>query len=65
MLVGRLGDLQIPDAIIVDQAGFHQMWPGEPMCRGKVIEMNDRRAVVVGIFRSSQTFMTCPIIYTR
>ena len=31
MLVGTLGDLQIPDAIIVDEAGFHQMWPGEPL----------------------------------
>ena len=58
MLLGKLGDLQIPDAIIVDEAGFHQMWPGEPLHTGKVIEMNDRRAVVVGVFRASQTFMT-------
>jgi putative ABC transport system permease protein len=65
MLVGRLGDLQIPDAILVDEAGFRQMWPGEPLSTGKVIEMNDRRAVVVGVFRSSQTFMTVPVIYTR
>ena len=41
------------------------MWPGEPLRTGKVIEMNDRRAVVVGVFRSSQTFMTLPIVYTR
>ena len=27
--------------------------------------MNDRRAVVVGVFRASQTFMTMPVIYTR
>jgi putative ABC transport system permease protein len=65
MLVGRLGDLQLPDAILVDEAGFRQMWPGEPLRTGKVIEMNDRRAVVVGIYRASQTFMTMPIIYTR
>ena len=58
MLVGKLGDLQIPDAILVDEAGFHQMWPGEPLRTGKVIEMNDRRAVVVGVYRASQTFMT-------
>src|SRR5581483_268906 len=31
MVVGRLGDLQQPDAIIVDEAGFHYMWPGEPL----------------------------------
>ena len=65
MLLGRIGDLQIPDAILVDEAGFHQMWPHEPLHTGKVIEMNQRRAVVVGVYRASQTFMTLPIIYTR
>jgi putative ABC transport system permease protein len=65
MLVGTIGDLQIADAILVDEAGYHQMWPGEPLHVGKVIEMNQRRAVVVGVYRASQTFMTLPIIYTR
>jgi putative ABC transport system permease protein len=65
MLAGRLGDLQNPDAILVDEAGFHQMWPGEPLAAGKVVEMNDRRAVVVGVCQSSQTFMTLPVVYTR
>jgi putative ABC transport system permease protein len=65
MLLGKIGDLQIPDAILVDEAGFHQMWPGEPLHTGKVIEMNQRRAMVVGVFRASQTFMTLPVIYTR
>jgi putative ABC transport system permease protein len=65
ILVGKIGDLQNPDAILVDEAGFHQMWPGEPLHTGKVIEMNQRRAVVVGVYRASQTFMTMPIIYTR
>jgi putative ABC transport system permease protein len=65
MLVGSVGDLQKPDAILVDEAGFHYMWPGEPLAAGKVIEMNDRRAVVAGIFRASQTFTTQPIVYTR
>jgi putative ABC transport system permease protein len=65
MLAGKLGDLQIADAILVDEAGFQQMWPGEPLHVGKVFEMNQRRAVVVGVYRASQTFMTLPIIYTR
>ncbi len=65
VLVGQIGDLQIPDAVLVDEAGFHQMWPGEPLGTGKVIEMNQRRAVVVGVYRASQTFMTVPILYTR
>jgi putative ABC transport system permease protein len=65
MLLGELGDLQNPDAVIVDEAGFRQLWPGEPLRTGKVLEMNDRRAVVVGVFPSSQTFMTLPVVYTR
>jgi putative ABC transport system permease protein len=65
MVVGRLGDLQQPDAVIVDEAGFRYMWPQEPLHAGKVLEMNDRRAVVVGVFRASQTFQTQPILYTR
>jgi putative ABC transport system permease protein len=65
MIVGKIGDLQVPDSILVDEAGFRQMWPGEPFGTGKVIEMNQRRAVVVGVYRASQTFMTVPIIYTR
>ena len=65
MLAGKIGDLQIPDAILVDEAGFRQMWPGEPVRTGKVIEMNQRRAVVVGVYRAAQTFMTMPIIHTR
>jgi putative ABC transport system permease protein len=65
MLIGKAADLRSPDAVLVDEAGFHQLWPGEPLQIGKVIEMNDRRAVVVGIFRGSQTFMTYPVVYTR
>ncbi len=65
MVVGRLGDLQQPDAILVDEAGFHYMWPKEPLHAGKVLEMNDCRAVVVGVYRASQTFQTQPILYTR
>jgi putative ABC transport system permease protein len=65
MLVGHVGDLQIPDSVLVDEAGFRQMWPGEPIRAGKIIEMNQRRAVVVGVYRAAQTFMTMPILYTR
>jgi putative ABC transport system permease protein len=65
MLVGSLDDLRRPDAVIMDEAGFHQLWPGEKPAPGKAFEMNDHRAVVVGICQSRKTFMTFPIIYTR
>jgi putative ABC transport system permease protein len=65
MLAGKLGDLQIANAILVDEDGFHQMWPDEPLHTGKILEMNQRRAVVVGVYRGTKTFITMPVIYTR
>ena len=65
LLIGNLADLRQPDAIIMDVNGFHYLWPGEPLAPGKVFEMNDRRAVLVGICESRKTFATFPIGYTR
>jgi putative ABC transport system permease protein len=65
MIMGHVSDLRRPDAIIIDEAGFEQLWPGEPLKVGKVFEMNDRRAMVVGICKARQTFQTFPIVYTR
>jgi putative ABC transport system permease protein len=63
--LGALGDLRQPDAVIIDEAGYEQLWPGEPFELGKTFEMNDRRAVVVGICKASRTFQTFPVVYTR
>jgi putative ABC transport system permease protein len=65
LLVGNLADLRRPDAIVVDLAGFHLLWPGEPVRLGKTLEMNDRRAVIVGVCEASAPFQTEPIVYTR
>jgi putative ABC transport system permease protein len=65
ILVGSLRDLYQPDALIIDDAGYAQLWPGEPYQIGKVIEMNDRRGVVVGVCKASRTFQTFPVVYTR
>ncbi len=65
MVTGRIGDLQTPDSIIIDKAGYHFLFPGEPIKLGKTMEMNDRRAVIVGIFDASATFSTQPVIFTR
>lgn len=65
LVMGRVGDLQLPNAILVDEAGFRYMWPDEPLALGKTFEMNDRRAVIVGIFKASHTFTTLPIVFTR
>jgi putative ABC transport system permease protein len=65
MIVGQLADLGQPDAVIVDKAGHEYMWPGQPYQIGRVFEMNDRRAVLVGVCKASAPFTTLPIMYTR
>jgi putative ABC transport system permease protein len=65
MLEGSIGDLRQPDAVILDDAGFHYLFPDERPHVGKVLEMNDRRAVVVGICKASPPFQTFPVLYTR
>ena len=49
----------------MDEAGYRQLWPNEPFELGKTFEMNDRRAVLVGICKARRTFQTFPIVYTR
>ena len=63
--VGSLEDLRRPDAVIMDERGAEQLWPEDPFRMGRVFEMNDRRAVLVGICKASRTFQTFPIVYTR
>lgn len=65
ILAGSLGDLRRPDAVIMDEAGYHYLWPGEPFELGRTFEMNDHRAILVGICKASKTFSTFPILYTR
>jgi putative ABC transport system permease protein len=65
MLAGSLADLRQPDAVIIDKAGHEYMWPGESYQVGRTFEMNDRRAVLVGVCKASAPFQTLPVMYTR
>ena len=65
IILGSLADLRNPDAVMMDEVGYHYLWPGEPLRVGRTFEMNDRRAVVVGICKASRTFQTFPVLYTR
>jgi putative ABC transport system permease protein len=65
MLLGTLADLRRPDAVILDEYGYRYLWPNEPLATGRVFEMNDHRAVVVGICKTSPTFQTFPVVYAR
>ncbi len=73
MVEGRLEDLRKADGVIVDEVGAKgklakpAMKPGErptPLVVGDTLELNDHRAVVVGICRVSRTFQSQPVIYT-
>ena len=65
MIEGSIDDLRAPDAVIVDVVGYRKLWPDEPFQRGRIIEMNDRRAVIVGLARTRKTFQSFPVVYTR
>ncbi|HEX3997509.1 MAG TPA: ABC transporter permease [Pirellulales bacterium] len=65
IVLGSLADLRQPDAVIMDEEGYHYLWPRQPLRTGRLLEMNDHRAVLVGICRASRTFQTFPVLYTR
>jgi putative ABC transport system permease protein len=65
VFMGSIADLRKPDSVIMDDAGYKRIWPNEPFRLGRVFEMNDRRAVLVGLTRASRTFQSFPIVYTR
>jgi len=75
MLEGKLRDLRLVDAIIVNKVGAEDKLafngkrdngkePFTPLQVGNTLELNDHRAVVVGICESSRTFQSQPVIYT-
>jgi len=73
MIQGSLSDLRQQDAIIVNDVGAstrlakRPTGPGAkpiPLKVGDTLEINDHRAVVVGICRVSRTFQSQPVIYT-
>jgi putative ABC transport system permease protein len=67
IVLGSLAALREPDAVIMDVNGFRYLWPDEPLEKaiGRVFEMNDHRAIIVGLCDASDTFQTFPILYTR
>ena len=53
-----------PDAVMMDEEGYKYLWPREPIRLGRTFEMNDHRAILVGVCKASRTFSTFPILYT-
>ena len=73
MAVGTVADLRLADSVIVDEAaangklakpGATPTSPKVPLRIGDILELNDNRAVVVGIARTTRTFQSQPVVYT-
>ncbi|WP_169978079.1 ABC transporter permease [Tautonia rosea] len=65
LIAGRLDDLRRPDAVILDTAGYEWMWGKEPYRLGRTFQINDRRAVLVGVCSVGSPFFSVPQVYTR
>jgi putative ABC transport system permease protein len=65
LIAGNLEDLNQPDAVIIDKAGYEYMWGKEPYQLGRTFQLNDKRAVLVGVCEVSPPFFSDPIIYAR
>lgn len=71
MVEGRLEDLRQSQGVIVDEVGARTRLARTgpdgrpaPLRVGDSLELNDHRAVVVGICRVSRTFQSQPVVYT-
>jgi putative ABC transport system permease protein len=73
MLEGRIDDLRRSDGVIVDidgakdRLGKPSPTPGGkpiPLQVGDSMELNDHRAIVVGIAKVTRTFQSQPVVYT-
>lgn len=72
ILQGQLADLRRAESVIVDEYGAvgklakvsDDGKTRTPLKIGDTLELNDHRAVVVGICRVSRTFQSQPVIYT-
>jgi putative ABC transport system permease protein len=73
MVEGKLEDLRRAEAVIVDVNGARGKLarpakePGgerEPLQIGDTLELNDHRAVVVGLCEVTRTFQSQPVVYT-
>ncbi len=71
MLEGQLWDLRRADSVIVDRDGAKEKLgvkgpDGQeiPLKVGDLLELNDHRAIVVGIAKTTRTFQSQPVVYT-
>ena len=65
MVLGSWERLREPDSVIVDQAGYELLFPGDPLRLGGTLQLNDHLVRIVGISDAAATFISFPIIHAR
>lgn len=65
MTAGRIEDLALPNAVIIDQVGVEKLAAKGVRCEiGTTFEINDRLARVVGLCRTYRNFTGQPYVFT-
>jgi putative ABC transport system permease protein len=65
MLLGSWERLREPEAVVIDKAGYLLLFPGEPLRLDRQVELNDHKAIIVGISDASAPFVSWPVIHAR
>ena len=65
MIAGSIDRLREPDAVVIDEAGYRFFYPKGPLILDRILEMNERRAKIVGICQAAPPFQTFPVMFTR
>jgi putative ABC transport system permease protein len=65
MFLGSWDRLREPETIVIDKAGYVQLFPSEPFELGRKLEMNDHQVTIVGISDASPPHVSLPVIHAR
>src|SRR2546423_8057300 len=65
MLLGSWERLREPDSVLIDLAGYHLLFPGEPLELDRALEVNNHLVRIVGISDASTPFASFPIMHAR
>jgi putative ABC transport system permease protein len=65
MVAGRIEDLRLPNAVIIDELAIERLSRGRPrpIGVGDTFEINDREARVVGVCRTERHFFGYPYVF--
>lgn len=66
MVLGEWEDLQKPNSLVLDRAGFHLLFGKTAVPRlGDTLEINDNLMEITGISEAAAPFTNFPVIHTR